>query len=380
MKMREIINIVETSGGASRTPAFKQWFGNSKVVDKNGDPLVVYHGTGDVFDVFNTNGGTGKTNGTGGFFSSSPDTASTYSVGHSGNVMPVFLSLQNPAVIDGGGVNWDRLGKKTRAALPSVEVSDQEDEELLAALQDRKSKKGTTKKLKARNTTLGRIFPDEFRDSDDCFSTDDLARWARKQGYDGIIIKNVKDHGPSGAHSSDSARSPNDLYVVFKPTQIKSAIGNNGNFNPEREPISEAFDAPYPFEAVKLTDQREIWKFRTTKGEYYYVTLRTKIVLSKILTWLSFENSDYETTVTGTGDAFRVFATVIAILKDFVRRSHPDKLSFAGKGESRQKLYDVFAQRLSSVLPDYSFDIATDDDNGEHRDYIFSKVKTSAAL
>ena len=294
--------------------------------------------------------------------------------------MPVFLSLQNPAVIDGGGVNWDRLGKKTRAALPSVEVSDQEDEELLAALQDRKSKKGTTKKLKARNTTLGRIFPDEFRDSDDCFSTDDLARWARKQGYDGIIIKNVKDHGPSGAHSSDSARSPNDLYVVFKPTQIKSAIGNNGNFNPEREPISEAFDAPYPFEAVKLTDQREIWKFRTTKGEYYYVTLRTKIVLSKILTWLSFENSDYETTVTGTGDAFRVFATVIAILKDFVRRSHPDKLSFAGKGESRQKLYDVFAQRLSSVLPDYSFDIATDDDNGEHRDYIFSKVKTSAAL
>jgi hypothetical protein len=27
------------------TPAFKQWFKDSKVVDKKGDPLVVYHGT-----------------------------------------------------------------------------------------------------------------------------------------------------------------------------------------------------------------------------------------------------------------------------------------------------------------------------------------------
>ena len=27
------------------TPEFKRWFGNSKVVDKHGNPLVVYHGT-----------------------------------------------------------------------------------------------------------------------------------------------------------------------------------------------------------------------------------------------------------------------------------------------------------------------------------------------
>ena len=38
-----------TSGGGSGpitdSPAFKQWFGQSKVVDDDGDPLVVYHGT-----------------------------------------------------------------------------------------------------------------------------------------------------------------------------------------------------------------------------------------------------------------------------------------------------------------------------------------------
>jgi GNAT superfamily N-acetyltransferase len=45
-----------------RTPEFKAWFGDwendresaSKVVDENGEPLVVYHGTINDFDIFNT--------------------------------------------------------------------------------------------------------------------------------------------------------------------------------------------------------------------------------------------------------------------------------------------------------------------------------------
>lgn len=36
------------------TPEFRKWFGNSKVVDTNGEPLVVYHGTNKDFDVFST--------------------------------------------------------------------------------------------------------------------------------------------------------------------------------------------------------------------------------------------------------------------------------------------------------------------------------------
>jgi hypothetical protein len=43
-----------------RTKAFKDWFGDwennpehaSKVVDENGEPLVVYHGTNAKFDTF----------------------------------------------------------------------------------------------------------------------------------------------------------------------------------------------------------------------------------------------------------------------------------------------------------------------------------------
>ena len=29
----------------TKTPEFKNWFGDSKAVDENGDPIVVYHGT-----------------------------------------------------------------------------------------------------------------------------------------------------------------------------------------------------------------------------------------------------------------------------------------------------------------------------------------------
>lgn len=38
----------------TRSEAFKRWFGDSKVVDENGNPLVVYHGTGAKFEVFDT--------------------------------------------------------------------------------------------------------------------------------------------------------------------------------------------------------------------------------------------------------------------------------------------------------------------------------------
>jgi hypothetical protein len=52
------------------TPAFKKWFGKSKVVDENGKPLVVYHGTdAKDFSVFNPAS----------YFSESPKEAGRYS-------------------------------------------------------------------------------------------------------------------------------------------------------------------------------------------------------------------------------------------------------------------------------------------------------------
>lgn len=211
---------------------FRRWFGASKVVDDQGRPLVVYHGTGADLEQFNTQGGRGKTHETGAFFSSNPATASTYTGGASGgNVLPVFLNLENPVVIDAQGKNWNAIQQKAKVQLPAVTVNDQADEDLLAALTGRAPVRGVVKHLRARSTNVRSLFAGEWDYPDDTASTDDLARWVRKQGYDGLVIRNVCDNGPTGSFASEESRAPSDLYVAFRPNQIKSAVGNNGDYD-----------------------------------------------------------------------------------------------------------------------------------------------------
>lgn len=77
------------------TPEFKAWFGNSKVVDENGEPLVVYHG-GAVFDTFIPE----KTFDGAFYFSPNKNTARDYANevhGENGSeVKAVYISIQNP--------------------------------------------------------------------------------------------------------------------------------------------------------------------------------------------------------------------------------------------------------------------------------------------
>lgn len=213
------------------TPAFRRWFGNSKVVDADGQPLVVYHGTGGDFDVFSTNG-RGKTYDTGAFFTSNPLVADTYATGDAPNVMPVYLSLQSPVIVDAGGKNWQLIQQSARVSLPAIDTVTVDDQTQPKA------------KRKARNMRVRDLFPGEWDYADDTASTDDIARWARRNGYDGVIIKNVRDRGPSGRFSTEEALTPSTLYVAFSSEQIKSAIGNAGTFDPDSPSILQSRRTP----------------------------------------------------------------------------------------------------------------------------------------
>jgi hypothetical protein len=69
-------------------PAFKRWFDGSKIVDENGDPLVMYHGTGQDFSVFKD----GPI-----YLTKNPVMASVFSqFGDQPNIMPLFVSAKNP--------------------------------------------------------------------------------------------------------------------------------------------------------------------------------------------------------------------------------------------------------------------------------------------
>ncbi len=90
----------------TESPYFKKWFGDSKVVDAEGKPLVVYHGTGRP-------GFTQFMRGQGGYvyFTPDQDYANRFA-GNTGGVYPSYLSMKNPLDLThfgDGGVDGLRL-------------------------------------------------------------------------------------------------------------------------------------------------------------------------------------------------------------------------------------------------------------------------------
>ncbi len=68
--------------------------------------------------------------------------------------------------------------------------------------------------------------------------TRDICNYARQKGYEGVIIKNVKDSGGAvqGAHV------PDDVYVFFYPSKVKSADVETYDDNGKLIPLSERFN------------------------------------------------------------------------------------------------------------------------------------------
>jgi GNAT superfamily N-acetyltransferase len=96
------------------SPAFREWFGDSAVVDAEGKPLVVYHGTrSPKVEIFH-----GRSSWKAAFPSEIGATWFTddkdMSEGYGQNVVSVYLSLQNPVVVDAEGksyieMNWTTI-------------------------------------------------------------------------------------------------------------------------------------------------------------------------------------------------------------------------------------------------------------------------------
>jgi hypothetical protein len=136
-----------------KRPEFKAWFGDSKIVDENGKPKIVYHGTPSARPI-----GEFKTPA---YFTDTPSFAEMFAQERGekrGAIYPVFLKIEHPYEIDA--------------------------------------------------TKEGRHFE---------WDAEDVARM-KAEGYDGVVVKGGEDES--------------DIYTPFDQSQIKSAIGNRGTFNP----------------------------------------------------------------------------------------------------------------------------------------------------
>jgi hypothetical protein len=152
--------------------------GDNKVVDNEGNPLVVYHGTQSNFKDFEIPSNFGKVGyaTSGGFemgmaggaiyFSSNEDTAKSYSSldkRKKGRVIKSFIDIKKPYIIDAKGGNW-----------------------------------------------TGRI-ADEYKIG------------LKNKDYDGVIVKNVIDSAATGGVVGDvyAVKSPSQIIQIAEPTPAK---------------------------------------------------------------------------------------------------------------------------------------------------------------
>lgn len=244
---------VVVSGDQTDTPEFKRFFGDSKVVDAAGRPLVVYHGTGNAesltaFDPALTGKGNDQF-GSGFYFTSRPETASGYTTAVSANVgpgtaklggdlspgiIPVYLSIKKPIVVHGDTLNDSNARLTARQAEAIINKAPgirNLDETPLGDFVDVWSVGKVTdamiRQVAAHYTghKLSELEGDMFRNNAPAF------RKALHEvlGYDGV----VKQFDSGEKH-----------YVVWFPEQIKSAIGNNGEFDPTNQDIRFARGEP----------------------------------------------------------------------------------------------------------------------------------------
>jgi hypothetical protein len=174
-------NILFQEAPPTDSEAFKAWFGDSKVVDENGNPLVVYHSTNTEFEAFDTSDKSldftipnNRGDNIGAFFTTSERNSKHFG----NNTMEVYLSIQNPKVFD----TQDNFREFVRSNF----------------------------KMEEETLTESAKFSNDTR------------RILEEQGYDGVIIKKAQFGGKTSKES---------WYVAFSPTQIKSATGNSGAFD-----------------------------------------------------------------------------------------------------------------------------------------------------
>ena len=225
-----------------RTKAFKEWFGDwennpseaSKVIDENGEPLVVYHSSPEYnitvfrntdsiiftqypnetieeainrykelgyeisseqidnirkhnYDIFENPIILTKPNGI--YAASNRKVSETYITRESyeeglyldGEIYPVFLNIRDNNIIEGNNSNWNEIQYKGKIV--------------------------STRKLES-----------EFRGI-----------------KDGVIIKNIFDFGSPIMDTHETNLS--DIFIVYNPNQIKSATDNNGEFSTTNDDI-----------------------------------------------------------------------------------------------------------------------------------------------
>lgn len=244
----------------TQSEAFKRWFGRSKVVTKDGKPLRVFHGTASNIEAFSNDelgSSTGAQSAKAGHWFVADATVATGYAHYAAIDAPVRRKMKEAELAE-------RQAQYASLAGDSEEAWRKYDEALVEA----ETLETELQRDRDRGQNIIPVYlsmqnPIEL-DAEGASYVDfqsEINRAIRKMQasqpfdgaryYDGLIIRNLDDHPTRDDLVSDH-------YLVREPTQIKSAIGNSGAFDPENPSIL----ASMPDAGVEFTNGQEALESR----------------------------------------------------------------------------------------------------------------------
>ena len=199
---------------------------SSKVVDENGEPMVVYHGSNNEFTKFDTariGSSTGTSDGRGFYFTTDKDYANSF--GKDGNVLSVFLNIDNPL----------SLKEKTITKQQLFDIIKRIDEKEVAADGEHWFISNYANYYDVGIDGAIR----EAAESEYPYSDNDVELVNSLISASGNFKDVVNSVYEVTGKSSEIVPKENGTvhYVVTNPNQIKSATDNNGNFSTTEDDI-----------------------------------------------------------------------------------------------------------------------------------------------
>ena len=252
---------------------FWNWFGDSKVVDEQGRPLVVYHQTSETFNTFERGrdkAGKYDYETPGGFFFKSSDR----NIGIAGNIqMPVYLKAEKTITFDNRQQlqkywsenidgyadllkQYQNVDKDYNARVDNIEsdmdkaIDDLENSESYKNATDAQQYQMRSDLMDSFDSTA--LF-DEWRNA-----ANKIAEQMKQLVNDYVSAKNIEmvklenDSGAIGKKTTDS-------FIVFEPTQIKS-VNNRGTYSADTGNIYYQFAGEKAQTAAleKLAEAKEL--------------------------------------------------------------------------------------------------------------------------
>ena len=120
--------------------------------------------------------------------------------------------------------------------------------------------------------------------------------------------------------------------------------------------LSEVLNKPYPYKWTQKLDDDWSGSFEVSDGDSVLVMFQEPLKYDPIQTieiiFSRGKPSGYKhsTQLTNTGNQFKIFATVMVMAKEYIKKNSPEKIIFTAKEKSRQSLYGKLIKKFAGQL------------------------------